>query len=88
MSPMMTCKLVAAERVFLDSEASQVYCRTPVGWLGILPGHAPAVFGLRDALLRVTVADGELTFRVQRGVVRVAQSEVLVLADSVENGYV
>ncbi len=81
---MMTCKVLASERVLLEAEASRVSCRTPVGWLGILPGHAPAVFGLRDAPLRVATADGERRFRVQRGVIRVSRWGVLVLADEVE----
>ncbi len=80
---MMTCKLLAADRVVLDVEASQVSCRTPVGWLGIRPGHAPAVFGLRDAPLRIWASDGELSYHVRRGVVRVERQGVLILADRV-----
>lgn len=82
--PMMTCRVLAAERVLLEAEASQVSCQTPVGWLGILTGHAPAVFGLTDAPLRVTTPEGEQRFRVHRGVVRVSRSGVLVLADRAE----
>ncbi|MFO8033784.1 MAG: F0F1 ATP synthase subunit epsilon [Candidatus Bipolaricaulota bacterium] len=81
---MMTCKVLASDRVVLDAEASSVTCRTPEGWLGILTGHAPAVFGLEDAPLRVSTPEGQQRFRVQRGVVRVSRSGVLVLADWVE----
>ncbi len=81
---MMTCKVLAADRILLEAEASQVSCRTPIGWLGILAGHAPAIFGLKDAPLRVTTPEGELGFQVRRGVVRVGRSGVLVLADWAE----
>jgi len=64
-----------------------VSCRTPAGWLGILPGHAPAVFGLKDAPLRIVTSQGERDFRLHRAVVRVDRSGVWVLADRVEENH-
>ncbi len=84
---MMDCKVLASEQVILEEEATQVSCRTPTGWLGILPGHAPAVFGLEDAPLRIVTSQGERHFRLHLAVVRVNRTEVLVLADRAEENH-
>lgn len=61
-----------------------MYTRTPVGWLGILPRHAPAAFAVEDAPLRIGTETGERTFRVKQGIVWVSPAGVLVLIDEIE----
>ena len=82
----MKLEIIACDRVVLSAEAEYVSLRTPVGWLGILPGHAPASFSLREAPLVIRTRDGERTFRVGDGFVEVSPHGVTVLADAVEEG--
>jgi len=80
----MKCEIIACDRVIFSSGVSYVYTRTPIGWLGILPGHAPATFALEDAPLRIGTEDGERTFRVKRGFVRVSPEGIAIFVDELQ----
>ena len=83
----MKCEIVACERTVFSSEVEGVFTRTPEGELGILPRHAPAVFALEDAPVRLKTREGERIFRVRRGIVRVSPEGVSIFADTVEEGH-
>jgi len=77
----MKCEIIACDQVVFSSEVSYVYTRTPIGWLGILPGHAPAAFALEGAPLRIGTEGEERTFRVKHGFVRVSPEGIAVFVD-------
>lgn len=52
-------ELVAADRLVWSGEASIVSARTPVGGLGILPGHEPLLALLADGPVTLTSTSGE-----------------------------
>lgn len=72
---------MACERVVFAGPVASVYARSHEGWFGILPGHAPAVFALAEAPLRVTTADGTRLFHVQGGTLYVDGHTVTVLSE-------
>ncbi len=80
----MKCEIIACDRVVFSSEVSSVYTRTPIGWLGILPGHAPAAFALEDAPLRIGTEGGERTFRVKHGFIRVSPEGIAIFVDELQ----
>jgi len=78
----MECRIVACERVVFAGAATSVYARSHDGWFGILPGHAPAVFALAEAPVRVTTVGGTVSFLVQGGTLYVDPGGVTVLTES------
>lgn len=82
----MNVRFLSAERELFSGEADAVYARGTEGWFGILPGHAPGVFSLQDAPVRVVTGGGEKTFHVNSGLVHVRRDGVVVLADEVSPG--
>lgn len=68
-------------RVVFAGTATGVYARSREGWFGILPGHAPAVFALADAPLRVTTPDGTRSFHVPGGILYVSSQGVTILSE-------
>jgi len=75
------CQIVACERVVFAGTSTGVYARSHDGWFGVLPGHAPSVFTLADAELRVNTDEGTRTFRVHGGTLYVAPDRVTVLTE-------
>ena len=78
------CEILACERIVFAAEVKGVFTRTPEGELGILPHHAPAVFSLEDAPVRLKTKRGEMAFEVRHGIARVSPEGVLIFADVVE----
>lgn len=70
---------MAWDRVVFSGAATAVYARSPEGWFGILPGHAPAAFALTEHELCVTTPEGSRTFRVRGGTLYVDRAGVTVL---------
>ncbi len=77
----MECQIVACEQVVFAGASTGVYARSHDGWFGVLPGHAPAVFALRDAELRVNTEEGTRVFRVRGGTLYAAPDKVTVLTE-------
>ncbi len=75
----MECRILSCERVVFSGEATAVYARSHEGWFGILPGHAPAVFALAPAPLRVTTSEGTRSFHVAGGTLYVEPERVIIL---------
>ncbi|MEW6216973.1 MAG: F0F1 ATP synthase subunit epsilon [Candidatus Bipolaricaulota bacterium] len=77
----MECQIVACEQVVFAGASTGVYARSRDGWFGVLPGHAPAVFALADAELRVNTEGGTRVFHVHGGTLFVAPDNVTVLTE-------
>lgn len=79
----MECKILSGEREVFFGEVTGLFARAAEGWVGILPGHAPAVFALLDAPVRVMLRDGQRTFRVKAGLIEVRKEGTMVFGDEV-----
>lgn len=77
--------VISCERPLFSGKVDAVFAKSPVGWFGILPRHAPATFLLQDSPLRVKTAEGERVFFVRRGVLHVQENVVTVVADEIRS---
>lgn len=68
-----------------SGQVQAVYAKSPVGWFGILPKHAPATFLLRETPLRVELPEGEKRFHVVGGVLHVRDNRIIVAAEEVRD---
>lgn len=80
----MELRIVSCERPVFSATVQAVYAKSPDGWFGVLPRHAPAAFLLKDAPLRAVLPQGERRFVVKTGVLYVRKDGVTVVADEVE----
>ncbi len=80
----MKCEIIVCDRSVFSGEVESLYTRTPRGWLGVLPRHAPAAFALENAPLKIRTSEGERSFHVKNGFVRVTPTKVAVFADELE----
>lgn len=81
----MELKLVSSACTFSFADVQAVFAKSPVGWFGILPRHAPAVFLLQDSPVRIKLPDGEKVFLVKNGVLYVREDRVIVAAAEVRS---
>lgn len=75
--------LVAADRIVWSGQASMVIARTVEGDVGVLPGHAPLLSLLTDAVVELNTADGVVVATVDGGFLSVAQDRVSILSEHV-----
>lgn len=76
--------VVTPERKVVDTDADQVELPGQLGYLGILPGHAPLISLLTTGVLTYKSAAGEKSLALSAGFVEVANDAVSVLADLAE----
>lgn len=81
----MELRIISCEKVVFSGEVQAIYAKSPVGWFGILPKHAPASFFLDASPLRVQVPKGEERFHVRRGVLHVRDDRVTLVAEEVRH---
>ena len=81
----MELRLVSSERTMSFTDVYGVFAKSPVGWFGILPRHAPAIFLLQNSPLRVKLPEGEKVFLVKNGVIYVRENRVTVTADEIQS---
>lgn len=75
-------EVVAPDRVVWSGEAEMVIARTTEGDVGILRGHAPLLSLLTDAVVEISVPDGDVVVAVvDGGFVSVANDRVSILSD-------
>lgn len=82
----MELRVISCEKLVFSGEVLAVYAKSPVGWFGILPKHAPAVFFLPESPLRVQLPAEEKTFFVRKGVLRVLENRLTLVAEEVRYG--
>ena len=76
--------VVTPERKVVDTEADQVELPGQLGYLGILPGHAPLISLLTTGVLTYGRAGAEKSLAISSGFVEVNSDVVSVLADLAE----
>ena len=79
----MQCDIVSAEREIFSGTVSMVSATGTVGELGILPGHAPLLTGVRPGPVRLKLENGtEEVFFASGGFLEVQPGVVTILADT------
>ena len=79
----MQCDIVSAEREIFSGTVSMVSATGTVGELGILPGHAPLLTGVRPGAVRLRMENGsEEVFFASGGFLEVQPGVVTILADT------
>ena len=75
--------IVSAEREIFSGRATQISLTGSIGELGILPGHAPLLTGIRPGPVRLQLEDGEEeVFFASGGFLEVQPGAVTILADT------
>ncbi len=79
----MQCDIVSAEQAIFSGAVTMVSLRGTVGELGILPGHAPLLTGIRPGAVQLRFESGEEeVFYASGGFVEVQPRGVTILADT------
>ncbi len=76
--------VVTPERKVVETEADEVELPGALGYLGILPGHAPLITLLGTGVLTIHRAGSSTAYAVSAGFAEVSGDRVSVLADSAE----
>ena len=83
MAMTMHCDIVSAEKEIFSGRVTMVIANGTVGELGIMPGHAPLLTGIRSGPVRLKFDNGEEeVFFASGGYLEVQPSVVTVLADT------
>lgn len=82
----MALKLVVVtpEKKVVETDTDQVELPGQLGYLGILPGHAPLISLLTTGVLSYRTGGAEKSLAISAGFVEVAGDSVSVLADLAE----
>lgn len=79
----MHCDIVSAEREIFSGTVTMVSATGSVGELGILPGHAPLLTGIRPGPVQLRLENGEEeVFFASGGFLEVQPGVVTILADT------
>ncbi|HNY29740.1 MAG TPA: ATP synthase F1 subunit epsilon [Fibrobacteria bacterium] len=77
--------IVDPEKIAWKGEAEQVVLGIVDGQVGILPGHADAVFAVQPCIAKITLADSSRKeFFLSGGIARLDQGVLTIVADSAE----
>ena len=83
MAATMQCDIVSAEKESFSGRVTMVIATGTIGELGILPGHAPLLTGIRPGPVTLRFEDGEEdVFFASGGFLEVQPGIVTVLADT------
>lgn len=79
------CDIVSAEEQIFSGRVTMVSATGTIGELGIMPGHAPLLTGIRPGPVRLKMDDGEeQVFFASGGYLEVQPGVVTVLADTAQ----
>jgi len=79
----MHCDIVSAEKEIFSGRVTMVIASGTMGELGIMPGHAPLLTGIKPGPVRLKFDNGEeQIFFASGGFVEVQPGTVTVLADT------
>ncbi len=79
----MHCDIVSAEREIFSGAITMLSLRGSIGELGILPGHAPLLTGIRPGPVQLRLENGEEEiFFASGGYLEVQPGMVTILADT------
>jgi len=83
MAMTMHCDIVSAEEEIFSGRVTSLTVTGTLGELGVLPGHAPLLTGIRPGPVKLKFDNGEEeVFFVSGGFLEVQPSVVTVLADT------
>ena len=83
MATTMQCDIVSAEKEIYSGRVTMVIATGTIGELGILPGHAPLLTGIKPGPVTLRFEDGEEdVFFASGGFLEVQPGIVTVLADT------
>lgn len=77
-------RILSHEETLFDDQIESLMVPAATGYLGVLAHHAPLITSLSTGT--VTIRDGEgnsQTFRLQSGILEVANNEATVLTESI-----
>lgn len=79
----MHCDIVSAEKEIFSGRVTMVVASGTLGELGIMPGHAPLLTGIKSGPVRLKLESGEeQVFFASGGFLEVQPGVVTVLADT------
>src|SRR4029434_11328732 len=79
----MHCDIVSAEEEIFSGRVTMVVATGTLGALGIMPGHAPLLTGIKPGPVRLKLESGEeQVFFASGGFLEVQPGVVTVLADT------
>ncbi|MEZ5558528.1 MAG: F0F1 ATP synthase subunit epsilon [Pseudomonadales bacterium] len=85
MAMTMHCDIVSAEQEIFSGRVTMVSATGTVGELGIMPGHAPLLTGVRPGPVRLKFDNGEEeVFFASGGYLEVQPGVVTILADTAQ----
>ncbi|MEJ2132236.1 MAG: F0F1 ATP synthase subunit epsilon, partial [Gammaproteobacteria bacterium] len=77
------CDIVSAEREIFSGRVTMVVATGTLGELGIMPGHAPLLSGIKPGPVRLKLDNGEEeVFFASGGYLEVQPGVVTILADT------
>lgn len=77
--------IVDPEKIAWKGEAEQVVLGISDGLVGILPGHADAVFAVQPCVAKITATDSTIKqYFLSGGIARVVGGKLTIVADSAE----
>ncbi len=77
------CDIVSAEKEIFSGRVAMVVAQGTLGELGIMPGHAPLLTGIKPGPVRLKLDNGEeQVFFASGGYLEVQPGTVTVLADT------
>jgi F-type H+-transporting ATPase subunit epsilon len=77
------CDIVSAEKEIFSGRVTMLSATGSIGELGIMPGHAPLLTGIRPGPVRLQMDDGEEeVFFASGGFLEVQPGVVTILADT------
>jgi F-type H+-transporting ATPase subunit epsilon len=83
MAATMHCDIVSAEKEIFSGRVTMVVATGTLGELGIMPGHAPLLTGIKPGPVRLKFESGdEQVFFASGGFLEVQPGVVTVLADT------
>ena len=83
MAATMQCDIVSAEQEIFSGPVAMISLRGTLGELGILPGHAPLLTGIRPGVVQLRLPDGEEeVFYASGGFLEIQPGVVTILADT------
>jgi len=88
MAMTMHCDIVSAESEIFSGRVTMVIASGTLGELGIMPGHAPLLTGIKPGPVRLKFDNGEeQVFFASGGFLEVQPGTVTVLADTAIRGH-
>lgn len=77
-------RIMTPAKTVLDAQIVSLIAPGGAGYLGVLANHAPLVTTLRAGTLTVRFEDAEKLYRVEGGILRVANNSAVLLSVKVE----